>query len=349
VSAGRSAELRVGLAGCGEIASYAHLRVLRHLGGARLMAVADPSPEARTRAQHIARVPVHDSTQDLVAREDVDAVVICAPTPLHADLAAAAARAGKHFYLEKPVATNAPDAMRVIDAAAQAGVVGAVGFNRRLHPLYEQAREVLRSGRIGPVRAVQMAFCEPTAPTHMPPWKLSRATGGGVLLDLASHHVDSLRWLLDDEVTEATASLSSALSEHDAAVIGLSTSADVEVQGFYSYRAGHSDFLEFLGERGTLRVDRFRPALGLRVRRTRGYGTSRGWLPPSRTVAKWRLQRPFRRVREVSFRRSLEAYGALVAGSPARVASLDDGLRCLDALLEAEASAGVGSGARAHA
>jgi predicted dehydrogenase len=183
-----------------------------------------------------------------------------------------------------------------------------------------------------------MAFCEPTAPDAMPTWKRHRETGGGVLLDLASHHIDSLRWFLGDEIREVTGSLSSELSEHDTARLQLSMRGGAEVQGFYCYRAGHTDFLEFLGERGTLRVDRFKPTLELRLRRARRYGTSRAWIRPSATVATWRMQRPFRRVRELSFRRSLEAYVELVRGGPRRVASLEDGLRCLEVVLEAEAS-----------
>ena len=331
-------KLGIGLIGCGTIASYAHLRVLRHLEGAALVAASDPDPEASERARRLARVPVHARADDLLARDDVDAVVICAPTPCHAELAVAAATAGHGFYLEKPIATNAQDARRVLEAATQAGVATAVGFNRRRHPLYEQARQILRTGRIGRVRGVQMAFCEPALPVEMPTWKRRRATGGGVLLDLASHHIDSLRWLLDDEVEAAEASLSSELSEHDSAQLRLSIEGGAEAQGFFSYRAGHADFLEFLGERGLLRVDRFRPSLELRLRRSRGYGTSRAWVGPSRAVAAWRLQRPFRRVREVSFRRSLQGWVELVHGRPRRVASLEDGLRCLETVLDAEPS-----------
>lgn len=351
MSGKRAAKVRVGLIGCGAIASYAHLRVLRFLRGAVLVAVSDPDPDARARARAVGRVPVHERAEDLLGRDDVDAVVICAPTPVHAELAVAAAAAGRHFYLEKPIAANAQDARRALDAATAAGVVTAVGFNRRLHPLYEQARDILRARRIGRVRGIQMAACEPTLAEALAPWRRSRETGGGVLLELASHHVDSLRWLLDDEIEEAAASFCSERSEQDTARLALSLRDGAEAQGFFSYHAGHSDFLEFLGEQGVLRVDRFRTNLELRRRRTRGYGTWRAWVRPTPTVAAWHLQRPFRRVREVSFRRSLQAYVDLTLGGPRRVASLEDGLRSLEAILEAESAArprgDVASGASA--
>src|SRR4051812_22376762 len=178
--------LRVGLLGCGTIAYWAHLRSLQRLPGARLTAAADPDAKARDAAKRLANIPVHARADELLARPDIDVVVICVPTPLHAELAIAAAAAGKHFYLEKPIASAADEARRVVEAAGQAGVTAAIGFNRRLHPLYEQARELLWAGRIGRVRAVQTAFCEPTPVHAMPEWKRRRATGGGVLLDLAS-------------------------------------------------------------------------------------------------------------------------------------------------------------------
>lgn len=332
-------KLRIGLVGCGAIASYAHLRLLAHLPGAALVAVADPAPEARARARRLGRVPVHERADDLLSRDDVDAVVICAPTPVHCELALATAAAGKHFYLEKPIATSAGDARRVVHAAATAGLATAIGFNRRFHPLYQQAREILRAGRIGRVRAVAMAFCEPRPADAMPSWMRRRASGGGALLDLASHHLDSLRWLLDDEVEEIAASIASEESEHDTARVTLTMRGGGEGQGFFSFRTGFADFLEFVGDRGTMRIDRFRPTLQLSVSRARRYGIGRSWIRPSAAVATWRLQRPFRRVREVSFRRSLASFVALTQGGPRRVASLEDGLRSLEAVLEAEASA----------
>lgn len=333
------AKLRIGLVGCGTIASYAHLRLLRHLHGAALVAVADPAPEARARARRVARVPVHERADQLLGRGDVDAIVICAPPPAHAELAATSAAGGKHFYLEKPIATNLEDARRVVDAAATAGVAGAIGFNRRFHPLYGHARALLRAGRIGRVRAVVMTFCEPRQADAMPSWMRRRATGGGVLLDLASHHLDSLRWLLDDEIDRATASLRSEVSEHDTAQLSLWMRSGIEGQGFFSFRAGFADYLEFLGDRGIVRVDRFRRTLELRKARSRGYGLGRARAPRSAAVAAWRLQRPFRRVREVSFRRSLAAFVSLAHGDPGGLASPEDGLRCLEAVVEAESSA----------
>ncbi len=331
--------VRVGLVGLGAIAASHHLPELLRAPGADLVAVADPDPGARHRALRLADLAAYDDPDALLARADVEAVVICAPSGRHADLAVAAADAGKHVYLEKPVATDGQDGRRVAEAMARAGVIAAVGFNRRLHPLYEQARGIVARGRIGRVRALQSAFCEPVGPETMPEWKRRRATGGGVLLDLASHHVDLARWLLRDEVESASARCASELSEQDTAWLSLGMRGGARVEGVYSYRAGYADYLELIGERGTLRVDRHRPALDLRLHRHRGYGLRRGRPAPTPAVTTWRLRRLAGRGGEPSYGRSVEAFLGLVRGGAARGASLADGLRSLEVVLAAEGSA----------
>jgi myo-inositol 2-dehydrogenase / D-chiro-inositol 1-dehydrogenase len=324
--------------GCGVIAYWAHLRVLRRIRGATLTAAADPNPEARERAKRLAGVAVYERAEDLIRRGDIDAVVISAPSHLHAELAIATAAAGKHFYLEKPIATTVQDAQRVTDAAADAGVTAAMGFNRRLHPLYEQARQLLLGDHIGPVRAVQTAFCEPIPAEAMPEWKQRRATGGGVLLDLASHHLDLLRWFLGDEVASVAASIQSQLSEQDTARLELSMQSGIEVQSFFSFRAGRADFLEFIGERGTLRIDRHSPVLAMRLGRRFGYGTRTRWVPPTVAVAGWRLHRLVRPSTDPSYRRSLQAFIDRLHNIPGKIASLADGVCSLEAIVSAEES-----------
>jgi predicted dehydrogenase len=339
VNAASGAPVRVGVLGCGSIAYWAHLRVLRRVPGATLTAAADPDPAARDRARRLVSVPIHEHPQDLLARHDVDAIIISAPTHLHAALATSAADCGKHFYLEKPIATDAAGAAQVVAAAERARVIGVMGFNRRLHPLVEQARRILSAGRIGRVRAVQTAFCEPTPIATMPGWKRRRATGGGVLLDLASHHLDLLRWLLDDEVAAVSASLRSDLTEHDTARLQLVTRGGVEVQSLFSFCTGLADFLEFYGERGTLRVDRHSPALTLRLPRRFGYGIRYPTVIPTGAAAAWRLHRVIRPSVDPSYRRSLQVWVELLRGRPGASASLLDGLRSLETVLAAEGTA----------
>lgn len=331
--------VRVGVIGCGVIAYWVHLRLLQRMEGARLVAASDPAPAARERAARIARVPIVERAEEILSDRGVDAVVICAPTHLHADLAVAALEAGKHVFVEKPLATSAHDAERVVAAAERSGLSAMVGFNRRLHPLFEQARRLVMSGELGRVRAVQSAFCEPMNPEGMSGWRQRRETGGGVLLDLASHHVDLARWFLDDEVESVECSITSEVTEDDTARLSLSMRKGASVQSFFSYRTARADHLEFIGERGTLRIDRHQPKFTVRVARRLGYGTRRRFVMPDAAVAKWRAQRFARPSKEPSYGRALAAFVDSVRGGPGRVASLADGARSLHVILAAEASA----------
>jgi predicted dehydrogenase len=336
------APVRVGVIGCGVIAYWTHLRELRRLRGARLVGAADPDPDARARAARLAGTPTYPGSSELLARPDVDAVVICAPTHLHAGLAIAAARAGKHVYLEKPIAADRDDARRLAGVVRETGIVLAVGFNRRLHPLYLQARDLIGAGALGAIRAVFSAFNEPLPPDAMPAWKKARSTGGGVLLDLASHHADLLRWFLGDEVAEVEGEVHSRITEHDEAWVRMTTRGGVVARSFFSFRAGRADFLEFLGERGTLRVDRHLPRLSLRRPRRFGYGVRSAWLSPGPQTLAWRLTRLVRPSYESSYRRALADFVDVLRGAPARGASLDDGLRSLEIVLAAETSSREG-------
>ena len=134
----------------------------------------------------------------------------------------------------------------------------------------------------------------------MPAWKKHRATGGGVLLDLGSQHVDLLRWLLDDEIAGVAARITSDRSEQDTAWLRCTMARGAEAHGFFSFNAGRTDFVEVIGERGTIRVDRHRAAPVLQLARrpatacgarssrrasTLSGGRSVGWRgPPTRLI-----------------------------------------------------------------
>lgn len=336
---GKARIIRFGVIGCGVIAYWAHLRTLKHLRNARLVAAADPDAGARERASRLAHIPVYENPNELLQRDDIDAIVISAPTHLHAELAVAAAKARKHFYLEKPIASTLDDAHRVIEAAREAGVTAAIGFNRRLHPAFAQARRLLTAGRIGRVRAVLSTFCEPVSPGSMPEWKRQRPTGGGVLLDLASHHVDLVRWFLSCEPIEIDARVTSEASDHDTAWLQLAISGGAEVSSFFSFRAGRADFLEFIGEHGTLRVDRHRRSLSLRLARRFGYGVRSSLVLPDREVLAYQVVHLLRPSYDPSYRCALAAFVELLNGGLPRLATLDDGLRSLETVLAAEESA----------
>lgn len=336
------AEVGIALVGCGTIARFAHLRTLRGLPGARVVAVVDPDARARNMAARAAGASPVSTLEEALAHPGIDGVVVSSPTSFHAEHAVAACRAGKHVYVEKPLAADLDGGRWVVAAAREAGVRVAVGYNRRLHPAARQARAALSEGRIGGVLAVRSTFCEPQPERGLPGWKRVRDTGGGVLLDLASHHVDLIRWLLGREISTASAQLQDRSSELDTAWVHWTLDDGIAIQGFYSFGAGPLDQIELIGERGVLVIDRVRGVTTLVTRRSRRYG-----LGPQRSLSgpadlADRLRRLVQPAHDDSYRRALAAFVSVIAGRPtadaAELATAEDGLRALEAVLLAEAS-----------
>lgn len=339
----RSEAIRVGVIGCGVIAYWVYLRLLQKTAGVQLVVASDPDRAARERAATIARVPIVPDARELIHNPDIDAIVICAPTGLHAELAVTALENGKHVFIEKPIATTSKDAQRVIDAADRSGLTAMVGLSRRLHPLYLQAKKMIAGDELGAIHAIQSAFCEPIPPNAMSAWRKSRREGGGVLLDLGSHHFDLARWFLNDEITSVECATDSDDTDYHTARVSLAMKGGATVQSFFSFRTARADYLEFIGERGTLLLDRHRPALGLRVARRWGYGTRTQTVMPDASSAKWRIRRLASPSYEPSYANALTSFVAAIHGEPYAGATLADAARSLDVVLAAESSAQMGS------
>jgi myo-inositol 2-dehydrogenase / D-chiro-inositol 1-dehydrogenase len=329
--------VRIGVVGCGSVARAQHLPSLRKLAGASVVAVADPDPHSRERARSLAPgAAVHADAEELLSRPDVDAVVVASPPSTHAELACATAAAGKHLYLEKPLATSDAEAKHVVDDVARTAVTAVMGFNRRRHPAYEQARLLVETGRIGQVRFARTAFCEPLDPDDSPAWKRRRAEGGGVLLDLASHHFDLLRWFLEAELQVVHARIRPGWSDQDEALTEIRTTNGVEIQSLFSFTAAHADFVELFGDRGSLRVDRHGGGLVLNLRRAGRYGIRRSWSTAAAHGLRRHAGRLAGRRGDPSYARSLAAFVQRVGGADLDVPSLSDGQRSLQAVVEAE-------------
>jgi predicted dehydrogenase len=149
---------------------------------------------------------------DVLADPDVEVVSICAPTGLHAEIGVAAARAGKHFWIEKPVGRDASEARQVAAAAAAAGVETSIGYNYRHAPAVERARDLVAGGRLGQITNVRAVFFNGYAaePKGALSWRFLREFAGhGALGDLLSHVVDLVQYVVGP-ITEVNALTSTA-------------------------------------------------------------------------------------------------------------------------------------------
>jgi predicted dehydrogenase len=196
----------IGFGWMGQVHTRAYGRLPHHYPqlplAPELAAVADPEPgRAPAAAAQYGFARAYEHWADLIAEPAIRAVSITAPNYLHREIGVAAAGAGKHIWIEKPVGLTAADARQLAAAVAEAGVQCTVGFNYRNAPAVAAARELIDRGDIGmPTHARFRLFSDYAAhPEGALSWRFERARGGsGVLGDLASHGVDLARYLLGE-------------------------------------------------------------------------------------------------------------------------------------------------------
>jgi predicted dehydrogenase len=249
--------LGVAVVGCGRVAALWHLPALARVAETAVAGLADVD---QSRLEALGeRTGVSRRTTDyreLLDDTAVDAVAVCVPPELHAEVACAALAAGKHVLVEKPLALTLDDCEAIVDAAAASPATAAVGFNQRLLRPVLAAREARRSGVLGEIKLLRSTFTsESRFRPEDPAWRRGRATGGGVLLEQAIHHLDLWRFLLDDEVEEVFAV--SAGDDESATVTGR-TAAGTLVSGGFSDAAPPVNELELFGTAARTRINAYR-------------------------------------------------------------------------------------------
>jgi myo-inositol 2-dehydrogenase/D-chiro-inositol 1-dehydrogenase len=208
----------VAILGAGKIARV-HAANIKTVENLHIAAVADvDSAAAQALADEIGS-DAAGGVDELLAREDVEAVLITTPPTTHADLVETMAAAGKHVFCEKPLAQNVSDAQRAADACERAGVILQVGYNRRFDENFRAARDAVHAGRIGRPWIVRISSRDPAPPPadYLP-------LSGGLFLDTTSHDFDLARFLVGSEIVEVTATATSLADPHARAFGDVDTS-----------------------------------------------------------------------------------------------------------------------------
>ncbi|HIC79583.1 MAG TPA: inositol 2-dehydrogenase [Kiloniellaceae bacterium] len=248
--------LRIGLLGAGRIGRIHGRNVAAH-PGAELAGIADALPAAAEALAAETGAPVQ-AMDALLEDRGIDAVVIAAPTDLHADLIEAAARAGKAVFCEKPVDLDAGRIRGCLDVVAAAGRPLMVGFNRRFDPSFAALKARLGAGEIGAVEMITILSRDPAPP---PVSYIERS--GGLFRDMMIHDFDMARFLLDEEPVQVFAAASclvdpaiGAAGDVDTAAVTLKTAGGRIVQISNSRRAtyGYDQRIEVHGAAGLLRA-----------------------------------------------------------------------------------------------
>src|SRR5881396_831162 len=206
--------LRVGVVGVGVMGSN-HARVIAELPGVTFVGVADPDrPQANFVAETLGCAAVGDL--DELIELGIDAATIAAPTHLHHDLALACIRRGIHVMVEKPIASSAEEGRSIIAAARRANVILMVGHVERFNPAVAAIKEAIHGEDILSIAITRVG--------PFPP----RMSNVGVVIDLAVHDIDLIRWFTDSDIIEVQPQLSSAMAEReDIALLQFRTASGV--------------------------------------------------------------------------------------------------------------------------
>lgn len=251
--------LGVGIIGAGSFGER-HAQAIAALDDVRLVAATRTNSAAL--AEFTARYGGRGYTDSaaLLADPEVAAVVIATPHHLHTDAVEAAARAGKHILLEKPMAPTLAECDRILAAADQAGITLMLGHTSQFAPAYRLAKTMLDAGELGDivlgVSTMSKFWFEPNRRA----WHLDRATGGGMWLTAGIHCLDRLTWLVGSPVVRVSAQLGARFHDQaadDAGLIFLRYANGVAgVVVSVGYRDGAPKHLtELTCTRGMLNID----------------------------------------------------------------------------------------------
>lgn len=185
----------VGIVGCGGMGRM-HSGACAVVEGVQVVALFDAAGEKAESLAEENGAAVEGSLDSLLARDDVDVVFVTTPTPTHPETALKVIEAGKHLFLEKPLALTVEEGHRIVEAAAGADIMAAVGHVVRYTPTYEVLRDAYLDGRWGKmlnVRFERVCNVPVWGPTS---WFADEKLSGGAILDLHLHDTDFILYML---------------------------------------------------------------------------------------------------------------------------------------------------------
>ena len=186
--------VRICMIGAGRVAKVHANSLTGHTPGSDLVAVVDTNEQTLTETADDYDIKGrYTSLEDALNDVEFDAVVITTPTFTHKDLAVTAANAGKHIFMEKPMAMTIDECDAIAEAADKNSVIVQLGFMRRFQPEFAMAAERIAAGEIGIPMTIKSLTNGPGLP---PPWANDLKTSNGMLAEVNSHDLDCVRWLM---------------------------------------------------------------------------------------------------------------------------------------------------------
>ncbi len=204
--------LRAGVIGSGFMARV-HTRAIRD-SGHRVVAIASSSKESAAKASDELNIGKYfDTWQELVVSDEVDVIHVCTPNEFHAEMAIAAARAGKHIVCEKPISVSHDEALEIQTEVENSGVGFAIPFAYRFYPVVREIRSKIAGGEAGPIHLMHGAYLQDwlASPTSNN-WRVDSVVGGmsRAFADIGTHWCDLLEFVSGDRITALIANTSTA-------------------------------------------------------------------------------------------------------------------------------------------
>jgi myo-inositol 2-dehydrogenase / D-chiro-inositol 1-dehydrogenase len=253
-------KIRVGVIGTGAMGT-SHVRTLsRWVSQAQVVTAYDADVARVKQVCQEVGARTADGPESVIGADDVDAVLIAAPDPLHQDLVLSCIAAGKPVLCEKPLATSAAGSHEIVDAEVELGLrLVQVGFMRRYDPAYVALRSTVADGDLGAVRVVHCVHRNPEAHPS--------ATSEGIVSNSMIHELDTVPWLLDDTWTAVTMTVPTvadgALRDPQIGVLETAGGVIVTSEVFVNAGYGYDVQCEVVGDAGTARLT---PPYGLGFR-----------------------------------------------------------------------------------
>ena len=192
-------KIRFGVIGAAGVIGKSHVEAVSSAGNALLTAVTDVAREAALKIAEEKKVRFFESYAEMIESDDLDAITICTPHPLHCEIAIGAMKARKHVLTEKPMAVSVSEADRMNKVARETGFKVGVVFQRRYEPASLKAKELIEGGEIGEIYRtgiINTAF-KTQYYFNSGAWRGTwKGEGGGVLLNQAPHSIDLFQWLV---------------------------------------------------------------------------------------------------------------------------------------------------------
>lgn len=258
-------QIKVAVIGCGSISKHRHIPEYAANPHVKLVAFCDPVIERAEQFAQLHGGKAYSDYEEMLNKEKPDAVSVCTPNFVHAPAAIAAANAGAHVLVEKPMAASEAECEAMIEAARRNGALLMVGHNQRYMPPHVKAKEILQSGVLGKVLTFRTSFGHPGPESWSADGRESwffrkQEAIMGAMGDLGVHKSDLIRWLLEDEVAEVAAMIGTLdkadtdIDDNATCVLRMRSGAIGTLVASWTYYRGEDNSTVLWCEHGVMKI-----------------------------------------------------------------------------------------------